>query len=265
MKGGGRCVRWVWMPSVERGVAMEQPRGEWTVHEWDQAIEAIDPPALLLVIESRMSTALKTMCSPDDVWQEAMLHAWRDRHRCEWRGRRAFRNWILSVIDNRIRDMADYYAALKRGGDHGSDEPPVHAPPWRKRIDLQCVDGPGVSDSNTPSRVAILRERAGAIRSALAALSDEDQEVVRLRLIEQLPVEQIAERLHIGISAVRHRFRRGAALYASGLRLALRSHSAPVTSMAPAGSPPVERDTAPDAATGQSPGFGGAHDNSPGS
>jgi len=53
------------------------------------------------------------------------------------------------------------------------------------------------------------------------------RDVVRLRLLEQLPVEEIAQRLQLGASAVRHRFRRGAELYQKYLmaELATRSQS----------------------------------------
>nr|HPM25550.1 hypothetical protein [Phycisphaerae bacterium] len=58
---------------------------------WDRLLEAVGPAALLAVIELRMSTALKRQYPAEDVLQEALLHAWRDRTRHEWRGVRSFR------------------------------------------------------------------------------------------------------------------------------------------------------------------------------
>lgn len=190
-----------------------------SVREWDRIIESLDPPILLLLIESRMSAALLRQVTPEDIWQEALMHAWRDRAGLEWRGLRAFRSWLLTIIDNRIRDAADRATAHKRGAGR---QPVLFTDLGAS--DARTADGassPDVPASTTPSRIAMQREQAAAIRMALEALSDDVRDVVRLRLIEQLSIEEIAQRLTIGESAVRHRFRRGAELYAVQLRRAL--------------------------------------------
>ncbi len=194
--------------------------------EWDRLIDALDPPGLLLVIEARMSPTLRRHCTPEDIWQEALLHAWRDRDRLEWRGLKAFRAWLVTVIDNRIRDAADHLAAQKRGGG----KPAALFSALAGRSGDTAGDaalGLDVPQSTTPSRIAVHREQAEAIRAALAELSDELREIVRLRLIEQLSIDEIASRLQLGPSAVRHRFRRGAEIYAARLRDMLASRTAP--------------------------------------
>ncbi len=185
---------------------------------WLNAVEAIGPASLLVVIEARMGADLKARTTPEDVLQEALLQAWRDRGQIEWRGLRAFRTWLLTIIDHRIRDIAEYHAAQKRGG--GQRPRPLA--------------GGGSQDhgnamfepiaSTTPSRLATYREQAAAISETLRALPDDVQQVVRMRLLEQLPIAEIAARLGIGESAVRHRFRKGAALYRQGLMTILSSH-----------------------------------------
>lgn len=187
---------------------------------WDRLLEAVGPAALLAVIELRMSTALKRQYPAEDVLQEALLHAWRDRAQHEWRGVRSFRNWLLTIIDHRIQDFADRSMAQKRGGGTPA-------------VECSALTGSGTRsallpwDSTTPSRIAVYREQAAAMRGALERLPDDVRDVVRLRLLEQLPVEEIAQRLQLGASAVRHRFRRGAELYQKHLmaELATRSQS----------------------------------------
>lgn len=196
--------------------------------EWDRLIDAIDPPSLLLVIEGRMSAALRSRFTPEDIWQEALLHAWRDRERCEWRGLKAFRSWLLTIIDNRIREAADHFAAIKRGGDRPAE--PFSSLAARNGNN-GSADGSWsgiVQQSTTPSRIAMLREQAEAIRAALASLPDDVRDVVRLRLIEQLSIGEIADQLGIGASAVRHRFRRGAEQFAARLRESLASRTGAV-------------------------------------
>ncbi len=191
-------------------------------HAWDCLIDALNPPALLLVVERRMSALLRQHITPEDILQDALLHAWRDRAHCEWRGLRAFRAWFLTLIDNRIREAVDHHGAQKRG--RGRRPLPFSALAGNS-TNRDCLAGPDIPQSTTPSRIAVHREQAEAIRAALAELPDELREIVRLRLIEQLPIDTIAARLRLGPSAVRHRFRRGAEIYASRLRDMLASRT----------------------------------------
>ena len=170
-----------------------------------------------------MSAALRRRHTPEDIWQEALLHAWRDRARCEWRGLKSFRSWLMSIIDNRIRDAAAHEGAAKRGG--GSTPVPFSAIEQSGSQGDRESNFPGPVASTTPSRIAVFREQADAMREALRSLPAEMREVVRLRLFEQLAMTAIAERLEIGLSAARHRFRKGAQIYQRQLVSALASRS----------------------------------------
>lgn len=192
---------------------------------WDDLIEAVGPASLLVIIESRMSPPLRRHLSAEDVWQDSLLHAWRDRAKCEWRGIKNFRAWLLTVIDNRIRDAATRLTAQKRGGGAAVARFSSVGAAGGSPSDGDRSHFPGPVGSTTPSRVAIFREQAAAMQAALAALPDDVREVVRLRLFEQLKMEEIAQRLGIGESAVRHRFRRGSEAYAAALRVELASRS----------------------------------------
>jgi RNA polymerase sigma-70 factor (ECF subfamily) len=188
--------------------------------DWERLIESLGPAALLVAIEGRLSAELAARVSAEDLLQEALLHLWRDRERIEWRGPRAFRALVLSMADNRIRDAADHEFALKRGGLPAAGEgsqSASHAP--RSMV-----------GSTTPSRVAMAREQADAMRRALESLPDDVREVVRLRLIEELATQEVADRLGLGLSATKHRFLRGAKLYRDRLRDELGSKGASTSS-----------------------------------
>ena len=73
--------------------------------------------------------------------------------------------------------------------------------------------------STTPSRVAIYSERAELMETALRALPAEQQDVVRLYLFEELPMDTIAKRLGVAASTAWYRFRRGSEAYAGKLKL----------------------------------------------
>ncbi len=181
---------------------------------WQGLIDTVGPAWLLVAIRARMSPALKQRYEPEDVLQETLLHAWRDRARCRWQGVRAFRAWLLEITDNRLRDLAQHDGRVKRGG--GSHAAHVQLP--------EEALPPGTT---TPGRLAAWREQAESMHAALGTLPDELREVVRLRLFEELPMEAVAARLGIGLSAAKHRLRKGAELFRRRVRLATTSESRP--------------------------------------
>ena len=210
------------------GIAKSDSPGDAPPHldspeTWDRLIEALDPARLLVIIESRMPGPLCRAMRPEDILQESLLHAWRDRHKFEWRGESAFRAWLLSVIDHRIRDAIDRGTALKRGGA----QPPVHHS-FSPSASSSSPDGRGPmlpAASTTPGRIAVFREQAEVMRAALESLPDELREVVRLRIFEECSCEDTAALLDLGVSAVKHRLRKGAALYQKQLTRELVSRS----------------------------------------
>ena len=181
---------------------------------WDRLVAGVNPPAMLGAIRGMMGRALLEKYDADDVWQETLLHAFRDRLQCHWRGIAAFRRWLLEIANHRVHDLADVANAQKRGagrelrfadrdlasGSHGDEH---YAGP--------CAH-------TTPGRAAADRETADHLERALAAVPDQWRDVVRLRLFEDLPLEQVAERLGIGVEGVRYRFRHGAEAYRRELR-----------------------------------------------
>lgn len=178
---------------------------------------------MLVLIRGRMSMELRAQLAPEDVWQEALLQAWRARERFEWRGPKSFRRWLLEIAERCIWDAVDRAKALKRGGVART-----------LAIDGSASEGSGESlaerappplDSTTPSRIAIHREQSLTMSEALANLPEEFRDVVRLRLFEELSCEEVAERLQIGVSAVKYRFRRGGTLYRQHLNHLLTSRS----------------------------------------
>lgn len=191
------------------GASAEEERAAW-----EELVESMGPASLLVVIESRMSPELRRRLSPEDVLQEALLHAWRDRARCEWRGVAAYRAWFLTVIDNRLRDAGKREGAARRDARREvSFEPRPGSEASRAEGEL-----PELALTSTPLRRALVRERAEVMKAALAALPGELREVVRLRVFEERCTEDVARELGIGLSAAKHRFRKGAALYRERLQ-----------------------------------------------
>ena len=195
---------------------MENPLPSIEAHDWDRLIEGAGPASLLLAIDRRLGPALRAHLTAEDIFQESLLRAWRSRHAIEWQGKRAFRSWLLTLADRCIRDAADHFNAVKRGG-RVSTRPfgDARAAPHASNTELAVFAGPVLT--TTPSRIAIAREQAETMRQALASLPADLAELVRLRVIEQLPIADVAAVLGIGESAARHRLRKAAQLYERAL------------------------------------------------
>lgn len=191
---------------------------------WDELIESIGPASIIVVIESRMSRPLLRRMTPEDIWQESLMHAWRDRAQFVWNGPKSFRSWLLTIVDHRIHEAIVRERAQKRGGPGSPGEIPIS-----NLATSQDSQPPCPLSSTTPSRVAIYKEQAEAMRAALDRLAAELRHVVQLRLFEQRTLEEIASALDITLAAVRYRFARGVEAY----REALHSHFASGSQSAP--------------------------------
>lgn len=174
---------------------------------FDALIEAAGPDELLALIARWMGSALRARHEPEDVWQETLASAWRDRATHQWDGPRAYRTWLVTLARNRIRDLARADGAEKRGAGRGalfSERRPAES------LSLADVLPAG---SATPSRIAVHEERSRRIVAALESLPADVEPVVRLHLLEDRTMESVAEELGIHLSAAWRRFRKGAALY----------------------------------------------------
>ncbi len=189
------------------GRAADREPGLSAAALWRSQIEGANCASLLVVIGARIGPALRGQLQPEDILQESLLQAWRDRGRAQFQSARAFRSWLLTIIDHRIRDAAERAATLKRGGAGG-----VAAPTGLKPLEVEP------SGSTTPSRVAAYREHAAVMAVALQEVPPESREVVHLRLFHQFTLQQISEQLGLSLAVVRARLRRGAEVYRQRLR-----------------------------------------------
>ena len=177
---------------------------------WEEIVRSMNPAAMQVVIGSSMSKQLREHCSAEDIWQETLTHAWRDRAQHSWVGPNAFRAWLFEIAKNRIREVARNLATEKRGAGQRTarfSELAVHS-------STSSVAAGFPLDSQTPSRIVSKDEKRLATREALASLPPELQEIVRMHLLEEQTMEAIAAKLGIGVSAAWHRYRKGAEMLA---------------------------------------------------
>jgi RNA polymerase sigma-70 factor (ECF subfamily) len=134
----------------------------------------------LLYIRARLGPKLRDQLESVDVLQEAYLAAHQAFERFEYVDEGAFLRWLCRIIDNRIRDLGDHFAARKRQ--------PVEVP-------RSNPTGPGTHLDRAEHREKIAR--------ALDALSDDHRAVLLLRFFEGLSAEATGERMDRSAGAVR--------------------------------------------------------------
>jgi RNA polymerase sigma factor (sigma-70 family) len=186
---------------------LEDPRSDLPhidASRWQALVQAVGPSAMLVVIGSAMSKQLREHCTPEDIWQETLAHAWRDREQHRWVDLGAYRAWLFEIARNRIREAARGLAAQKRGAGRRTDR--------FSELPIPTAGSPSAllpGDSETPSRIVARGEKHAALEKALIELPPELAEIVRLHVLEEMTMESVAERLGIGLSAAWRRFRKG--------------------------------------------------------
>ena len=128
----------------------------------------------------------------EEIAQEAMLSVWRKAELFD-AARASAATWIFAIARNLRIDAARREgranAVLDRDGEAGSS---AHAIP----------DPAPLGDE-----VLLCAEREGAVRSALAALPEDQATIIRLSFFEDQPHASIARDLHIPLGTVKSRVR----------------------------------------------------------
>lgn len=133
--------------------------------------------------------ALRTTGSPqlaEEVVQEAWLSAW--AHLAGFRGHSAVRTWLIRIVTTKALN------AVRRS---------------HRTHPLDAVPEALTTSIDDPERDAELRERARAVRQAVAALPARQREAVVLRDLEGLSYEQVAQTLDCSVPSVKSALHRG--------------------------------------------------------
>lgn len=153
--------------------------------------------ALRDYVDRRIPARLRAIISADDVIQEVWIGAFRNRMLFTPAGPDAFDRWLRSIANRRIVDAMRTATRAKRGGT----EAPVHAGQHR-RTSVNDLFEAVRSPQRTPSRDCASREATRALEAALAQLTGDRREAIRLYYLEGASRAEIAERLGKSQAAV---------------------------------------------------------------
>ena len=122
---------------------------------WTRLVDTLDAATIFVLISSWLGRGTGVEHSVEDIWQETLWLAWRDRHQHSWVNLTRYRAWLLGIAHNRVREAVRNKSRKKRGGTTPTDR-------FSDLGGADTVDGYLPPQSTTPSRVEWRFGRVGA-------------------------------------------------------------------------------------------------------
>jgi RNA polymerase sigma-70 factor (ECF subfamily) len=141
---------------------------------------AIHSDRALMFVRARLGPRLRQKVESIDVLQDAYLAAHQAFPSFEYVDDGSFTRWLFRIIENRIRDMNDHFAAKKR----------------------QAIPLPA-SDPTGPITAFDRAEHRAKVLAALDDLSEDHCQVLLLRFFEGLSAEETGKMMDRSAGAVR--------------------------------------------------------------
>ena len=149
---------------------------------------------LIAVASQELDDTLRPKVAVSDVVQETVIRAQRNLDDFECRSQGELFSWLRTVLRHQVADARrKYRTGQKRSVNREANAPAGDKP---QPIDL-------IIDSVTPGRTAVANEQIEQLRQAIAALSEDDQQVIALRSWEQLPFAEVGKRMNRSADAAR--------------------------------------------------------------
>jgi RNA polymerase sigma-70 factor (ECF subfamily) len=154
------------------------------------------------LVSMRMDRRLAARFDPSDVVQESVAQAFAHRDAFVAEPSRPFYAWLREIACNRLIDLHRRHVKAQRRTvtrEEAAVGPPTSAEA-RRNLARRLLDA-----SASPSRQIEQREQLQRVRTALESLRPSDREILVMRHLEELSVEEIADVLSISRTAVTSR------------------------------------------------------------
>ncbi|MEO0651000.1 MAG: sigma-70 family RNA polymerase sigma factor [Planctomycetota bacterium] len=139
--------------------------------------------AVRAIVRRRLGAELRRYHESGDIVQEALVQAVRSFDRYDLEDEQAFLRWIAGVVENRLRDLAKFHRAQRRGA--GSERRAGSIELTETGLDTPA-DRPG------PATQVIDGDRRERVRLAIGKLDERTRRLIEARLDER-PWAAIAE------------------------------------------------------------------------
>jgi RNA polymerase sigma-70 factor (ECF subfamily) len=145
---------------------------------------------LLAAARRNIGPKLRLKEEPDDLAQTTFREATRDIVHYEYRGESSLVRWLMQILQNKIRDKAEFYSASKR--DQGRERALESSP--TSTGDAAPAYDPPAKDLSVTMQVQRV-ENYEHLRKALDELSPEHREAITLVVFQGLSLREAGERL----------------------------------------------------------------------
>ena len=160
-------------------------------------------PLLYRIAGQRLTPELRVRSDMSDVVQETMVLATRSFEQYEGESETEFRVWIEGLCRHVVNEAYRKHVVAKKRTVNRERH-------FEPRPDGSCTGaGEPAAERTTASQHAMRRETGETLRTHLDRLPGLQGEAVRMRYLEQLPVEEIARRLDRSVGAAAGLIKRG--------------------------------------------------------
>jgi RNA polymerase sigma-70 factor (ECF subfamily) len=155
---------------------------------------------LWLLAQGKIGGRLRTRCDPSDLVQQTLLEAFRDFAGFTGAHEAELLAWLRQILAHNLYNEARHQGAQRRDAARQVSLEEVQAGLEQSSVTLgNCLAG----NVPSPSHVAGQHEAAVHLADTLARLPEDYQTVLRLRVFEELPAEEVAKRMGRTAGAVR--------------------------------------------------------------
>src|SRR5947209_3954289 len=155
---------------------------------------------LQVLARAQLGRHLRGKCDSGDVVQQTFLEAHRDFAAFQGQGEPELLAWLRRILAHNLYNEARRFAAQQRDAAREVSLDQVRAGVEHSSVALSR----GLAaDTPSPSQLAAQRENAVQLADALARLPEDYQTVLLLRIFEEMPAEEVAQRMGRTAGAVR--------------------------------------------------------------
>jgi RNA polymerase sigma-70 factor, ECF subfamily len=162
----------------------------------DSLLVASFDPLRSAIAHHMGDTLAKAQLEPEDVIQEAYAAAWANLPSAQFDNFEAFLGWLRQIAENKLIDMHRATLAEKRDVRRQTPGWGVQAGSYVDLLDQVS------SPLSTPSRGAARSEALAVLMVRMQQLPEDYRRVIHWRLIDGLPVAEVARRLDRSEAAV---------------------------------------------------------------
>ncbi len=129
---------------------------------------------LIFAVQMRIPGFAQRQFDAEDVLQSAFLSAWQEIQSFEYRGEGSFRSWLRGIVVNHFRNKLRAHERRRQ----------------QMLVESQAMGSDELADdrtsSNDPAAAAARAEDEARFIQKLRELSEEDQEILGMRIFERL-------------------------------------------------------------------------------